>query len=188
MTKSTTDGDQALDTARSSARESLAPGIDPAILGDIDDLVEAIGQLDAGDCDRLLAFWRGIDPEVRATAVEDARAVAEANDRLTLIRSVQDEILGWTQQRDTGYRPNVERWFAPVGSAALHQSSWIEAMPALADATTALALQDLLDDTDFDALFGPWLNAMGSAVSDGTEPDDDGPADPEPAVASPQES
>ncbi len=194
MTNSMTDGDKRLETERGSARASLAPGIDPAILGDIDDLVDAIGQLDAGDCDRLLAFWRGIDPDVRATAVEDARAAAEANDRLTLIRSVQDEILGWTQQRDTGYRPNVERWFAPVGSAALHQSSWMEAMPALADATTALALQDVLNDTDFDALYGPWLNAMGSAVDDGTAPDDETglddrtePAETKAAEAGPQE-
>ena len=135
--------------------------------------MEAIAQLDAGDCDRLLAFWRGIDPDVHATAVESARAAAETNDRMTLIRSVQDEILGWTQQRDTGNRPNVERWFAPMGSAALHQSSWLDAMPALADATTALALQDVLDDADFDALFGPWLNAMGSAVDEDAETDAD---------------
>ena len=145
-----------------SPRERLAPGIDPEILGDIDDLVEAIGQLDASDCDRLLAFWRGIDPDIRATAIEDARVAAEANERLALIGSVQDEILGFAQQRDTGDRPNVERWFAPMGTASIHQSSWLDAMPALADATTALALQDVLDDTDFDALFGPWLNAMGS--------------------------
>jgi hypothetical protein len=148
---------------RASDRESLAPGLDPEILSDIDDLVAAIGQLDAADCDRLLAFWRGIDPDTRTAALEDARAVAEANDRMTLIRSVQDEVLGWTQKRDSGERPNVERWFAPVGTATIHQSSWLDAMPALADATTALALQDLLDDASFDALFGPWLNAMGSA-------------------------
>lgn len=171
--KTVTTPDETSGSARASERASLAPGIDPAILGDIDDLVEAIGQLDAGDCDRLLAFWRGIDPDVRATAVENSRTAAEANDRLTLIRSVQDEIVGYTQDRDTGNRPNVERWFAPLGSAALNQSSWLEALPALADATTALALQDVLDDTDFDALFGPWLNAMGSAVEDDTTADDE---------------
>jgi hypothetical protein len=173
MTDPMTDSDERLETARTSDRASLAPGLDPAILGDIDDLVDAIGQLEAGDCDRLLAFWKGIDPDVRATAVEDARAAAESTDRMTLIRSVQDEILGWTQVRNTGNRPSVERWFAPVGGAALNQSSWIDAMPALADATTALALQDVLDDTDFDALFGPWLNAMGSAVDDDTDADSD---------------
>ena len=179
------DRDNRPDVAPATDRSSLAPDLDPAILNDIDDLVQAIAQLDAGDCDRLLAFWRGIDPEVRATAVEDARAAAEASDRMTLISSVQDEILGWSQQRDTGNRPNVERWFAPMGSAAINQSSWLDAMPALADATTALALQDVLDDTDFDALFGPWLNAMGSTLDDDGDPgadDADGGAEPSEGV------
>jgi hypothetical protein len=44
------------------------------------------------------------------------------------------------------------------------------------DAATALALQDFLDDADFDTLFGPWANAMGDEDTDGAGPDEDGGA------------
>ena len=50
------------------------------------------------------------------------------------------------------------------------------AVPALIDTATALALQDVLDDADFDTLFGPWLNAMG-----GDDPEASSETDPETA-------
>jgi hypothetical protein len=162
-----------LDAQRMAERSSLAPGLDPLIFGDLDDLADAMVAIDAGDCDRLLAFWRGIDPDARATAHEHAQDLAESTDRLKLLRFVQDEMLGWAQGRDTGNRPHVERWFDPLANASIHRPSWMEALPALADAAAALALQDVLDDADFDTLFGPWLNAMGGEPED---PEGDGDA------------
>jgi hypothetical protein len=163
-----------LDPQRTAERAALAPGLDPLIFSDLDDLTDAMVAIDAGDCDRLLAFWRGIDPDARATAHEHAQELAESTDRLNLLRFVQDEMLGWAQGRDTGNRPHVERWFDPLANASIHRPSWMEALPALADAAAALALQDVLDDDDFDALFGPWLNAMGGGADDADDEEDAG--------------
>jgi hypothetical protein len=158
---------------RATARAGdSARGIrDPEIRGDIDDLVEAVASLTSGDCGRLHAFWRGTDEAARAIAHDHAQAFAERSGRRDAIRSLQRELLDWSRSGASERSGWVEAALGPDPSSAAGGPGRDLAVPAIMDAATALALQDFLDDADFDTLFGPWANAMGGEEAEPGEAD-----------------
>jgi hypothetical protein len=154
----------------------IRSAVDQEILSDLDDFADAVALLTPGDCARLVAFWQTGEPDARAEAHEHARVVAEETDRADLIRSLQGELREWSGDAPRGRTGWGDRWWDPAVDPALDGNQRSAALPALADTALALALQDRLDDTDFDALFGPWSNAMG----DGDEEDPATPMSEEP--------
>jgi hypothetical protein len=165
----------------------VAEPLDPAIRGDLDDLLAALDGLRQADFARLHAFWNGVEPERRAAAHAHAQEAADRTGRRDEIRRVQDELYEWgAAGRRRGTTGWGEQWVDPgqpeVGDSESRQS----AVPALLDTATALALQDTLDEVDFDALFGPWANAMGGA--DDRSPDDAAPDEAAPDIAAPADS
>ena len=160
--------------ARESARaRDSARGIrDPEIRGDLNDLVEAVASLTPGDCGRLHAFWRGTDETARAVAHDHAQAFAERSGRRDAIRALQHELLDWSRTGASDRSGWVEAALGPDPSSAAGGPNRDLAVPAIMDAATALALQDFLDDADFDTLFGPWANAIGDE-GDEHKADDD---------------
>jgi hypothetical protein len=160
-----------------TAVPSGAGPLDPAIGGDLDDLLAALDGLGQADCARLHAFWSGTEPAALTAAHEHARDVAERTGRLDEIAAIQAELYEWgAAGRRRGTTGWGEQWVDPGQPDISVGANRQAAVPALIDTATALALQDVLDDADFDALFGPWLNAMG-----GDDPDAPGETDPGPA-------
>ncbi len=153
------------------------PGsLDAAIRGDLDDLLAALDGLGQADCARLHAFWSGIEPAVLTTAHEHARDAAGRTRRLDAIADIQAELYDWgAAGRSRGTTGWGEQWVDPGQPDISVGANRQAAVPALIDTATALALQDVLDDADFDALFGPWLNAMG-----GDDPEASKETHPEP--------
>jgi len=153
---------------------------DPEIRGDLDNLAEAVASLSPGECGRLHAFWRGIDHSARATAHQHAQAFAERSGRRDAIRSLQAELLDWSRSGASERSGWVEAALGPDPGSAAGGPGRDLAVPAIMDAATALALQDFLDDADFDTLFGPWAHAMGGEDAeegdvDALDPQTDGP-------------
>jgi hypothetical protein len=164
--------------ATARARDSTRGIRDPEIRGDLDDLVAAVASLTPGDCGRLHAFWRGTDEAARAVAHDHAQAFAERSGRREAIRELQGELLDWSRTGASDRSGWVEAALGPDPSSAAGGPGRDLAVPAIMDAATALALQDFLDDADFDTLFGPWANAMGDEDADGAAPGAiDAPAD-----------
>jgi hypothetical protein len=134
---------------------------DPEIRRDLDDLAEAVTTLTSGDCGRLHAFWQGTDRTARAIAHDHAQAFAERSGRRDAIRSLQRDLLDWSRSGASERSGWVEAALGPDPSTAAGAPGRDLAVPAIMDAATGLALQDFLDDADFDTLFGPWAHAMG---------------------------
>src|SRR5207249_11592728 len=107
-------------------------------------------------------------------AHEHAREAAEATDRIDLLRTLQAEVVQWATgepRRATAYGEGwFDLMFDPGRDPIRDAQGRGAAVPALLDAVLALALQDGLDEADFETLFGPWTNAMG----DGSEGGDTG--------------
>ena len=154
-------------------RRTSASTVDPEIAGDLEDLSTAIATLTPGDCQRLHAFWLGVGEEQRSAAHEHAQILAERSGRRDLIRDLQAELVEWGRGTPRGRTGWGEPWFDPDPEPGIGGPSRPVAVPALLDATTALALQDLLDEADFEVLFSPWTNAMGG---DGDDPQADAAA------------
>jgi hypothetical protein len=163
-------------------RRTSASAVDPEIAADLDDLSDAIAELTAGDCQRLHAFWVGVGEERRLVAHAHAQQLAERSGRRDLIRDLQVELVEWGRGTPRGRTGWGEQWFDPDPEPGVGGPARPVAVPALLDATTALALQDLLDDADFEVLFGPWTNAMGDGSGDHEADDAQGaqPAEREP--------
>jgi len=150
----------------------IGAGVDPEILDDLDDFVDAVRELSPGDAARLQAFWKGIAPDDRSRAHEHAREAAGVTDRLDLIRTLQAEVVQWGTNEPRRATAHGEGWFDQMfdpGRDPIRDAQGRgAAVPALLDAVLALALQDNLDEADFETLFGPWTNAIGDG-SDGGE-------------------
>jgi len=166
--------------APAPARESTRGIRDPEIRGDLNDLVEAVASLTPGECGRLHAFWRGTDETARGVAHDHAQAFAERSGRRDAIRVLQRELLDWSRTGASHRSGWVEAALGPDPGSAAGAPGRDLAVPAIMDAATALALQDFLDDADFDTLFGPWAHAMGGEDATG-----DGPVDPGPPLDGP---
>lgn len=151
-------GSDDIDDEPGTARSRL----DPDIVSDLDDFADAVDDLRPGDMSRLYAFWRNVDEEARLSAYERAQAAAEATGRRDVIRSFQDELDTWSLRPEgrVGQTP-AELMLLPGDGPMPLTHGRQDVRPALVDTMVALALQDELDDDDFDALFGPWRDAMG---------------------------
>src|SRR5436190_16294236 len=136
--------------------------VDPEILADLDDFANAVADLTPGDCSRLVAFWKGVDPDEQFEAHENALIAVIETGRRDLIRSLQAELSDWSHANPSG-RIGASRLWNPGQDSDPFGNDRAGALPALADAALALALQDRLEENDFDALFGPWSHAMGVA-------------------------
>jgi hypothetical protein len=135
--------------------------LDPTIRHDIDRFADAVSSLTDGDCTRLLAFWRGIDPDrLRATHAR-ARGAATRTGRSRIIRELQDVLVAWSGGGPIGRTGRSDRWFDPSSDPLDGQGIRADALPALADAALGIALRDTLDESDVEVLCGPWLDAMG---------------------------
>jgi hypothetical protein len=143
------------------------PTLDPDIHGDLDDLVRAIADLSSGEFQRLVAFWETVAPEVRYAAHERAQAAAARTLRRDVIHALQDELIAWATPSQSARAGQVDGWLS-IGPGP-DQYDRRQALPALLDTALALTVQDELDDTDFETLFGPWRDAMG----DGDDADGD---------------
>ena len=144
---------------------------DPAIRRDLDNLAEAVTSLTSGDCGRLHAFWRGTDQAARAIAHDHAQAFAERSGRRDAIRSLQRQLLDWSRSGASDRSGWVEAALGPDPGSAAGGPGRDLAVPPIMDAATALALQDFLDDADFETLFGPWAHAMGGQDAEDGEAD-----------------
>jgi hypothetical protein len=147
--------------------------LDPEIVSDLDDFADAVETLSPGDLGRLHAFWRNIDEEARMSAYDRAQRAAERTGRREVIRQFQDELLTWSRAYQGISRAAPERMLIPTDDPLTLVSGRHEVRPALVDTMVALALQDELDDTDFETLFGPWRHAMGDEdeADEADEPD-----------------
>ncbi|MHB8459562.1 MAG: hypothetical protein ACYDAK_04600 [Candidatus Limnocylindrales bacterium] len=140
----------------------------------LDELTAALPTLGPAECARLHAFWAGADPARRATAHARAQTAATAApDRRAAIRDVQDAIVRWGDEPQThGTTGWGEQWVDPDPVETAGGSARSAAVPAIVDAALALALRDLLDPADFEALVDPWRDAIGDeALVDGGAPD-----------------
>jgi hypothetical protein len=143
-------------------RDAAAAIRDPEIRGDLVNLTEAVRSLTPGDCGRLHAFWQGTDETARTSAHEHAQAFAERSGRRDAIRAIQNDLLDWSRTGASHQSGWVEAALGPDPGSVVGGPGRDLAVPAIMDAATALALQDFLDDADFDTLFGPWAHAMGN--------------------------
>ena len=160
------------DLRSSSARR----GVDPEILRDLDDFAAAVSELTPGDCSRLVAFWQATDGGRRGAAHEHARAALEEGGRVDLVRAIQTALVDWSGNAPRGGTGWGDTSFDPVGDPLIEGGRRSAALPALADTALALAVQDRLEESDFDLLFGPWSHAMGVGdVSFDAEDEDDSP-------------
>ena len=157
--------------------------LDPEIVSDLDDFADAVETLSAGDMGRLFAFWQNIDEDARMAAYDHAQPLAERTGRRDVIREFQDELLAWSRAYQGISRTAPERMLIPTDDPLALASGRHEVRPALVDTMVALALQDALDDEDFETLFGPWRDAMGDAEDEADEPASSaGPTAPPPVV------
>jgi hypothetical protein len=138
------------------------PTLDPEIHGDLDDLVRAIGELTAGDLERLVAFWDTVDQGDRDGAHEHAQEAAVRTGRREVIHALQEDLIAWGTPSQAARAGNIEAWL-PTDT---QQYGRRKALPALLDTALALTVQDELDDEDFQTLFGPWRDAMGDEDDD----------------------
>ena len=136
-------------------------GVDPEILRDLDDFAAAVSELTPGDCSRLVAFWHATDSGRRGTAHEHARAALDEARRVDLVRAIQTALVDWSGDAPRGGTGWGDSSFDPVGDPLIEGGRRSSALPALADTALALAVQDRLEESDFDLLFGPWSHAMG---------------------------
>ena len=143
--------------------------LDPEIVSDLDDFADAVETLSPGDMGRLHAFWRNIDEDARMDAYDHAQPAAERTGRRDVIRQFQDELGTWSRAYQGISRAAPERMLIPTDDPLTLASGRHEVRPALVDTMVALALQDELDDKDFDTLFGPWRDAMGEGDEGPTE-------------------
>lgn len=148
--------------------------LDAEIVSDLDDFADAVETLTPGDMARLHAFWRNIDEDARFDAYEHAQPAAERTGRRDVIRQFQDDLGTWSRVYSEMGRVAQELMLAPGDGLHPLAHGREEIRPALVDTMVALALQDELDDADFDTLFGPWRDAIGE---DDDGPSADGPAD-----------
>jgi hypothetical protein len=133
------------------------PSLDPEIHGDLNDFARALGELSAGDLERLAAFWETVDPAARDEAHEHAQAAALRDGRRDVIHALQEDIIAWGGPSQAARAGNIEAWLP----TDMQQYGRRKALPALIDTALALTVQDELDDVDFETLFGPWRDAMG---------------------------
>lgn len=147
------------------------PRLDPEIHRDLDDFARAIDTIDAGDLQRLVAFWDGVPPPAREEAHLHAQAAAARTERRDVINALQEDLLEWASPSEAARAGRIDAWLPAMASVG--QYSRRNALRALLDTALALAVQDELDDEDFDTLFGPWRDAMGDEdeVDEATEPD-----------------
>jgi hypothetical protein len=150
-------------SAQTRASTVRWPALDPEIHGDLNDFARAIDALSSGDLERLVAFWEIVDPGARDAAHEHAQEAALRTGRRDVIHALQEDIIAWGGPSQAARAGAIEAWL-PVAPL---QYGRRRALPALIDTALALAVQDELDDEDFETLFGPWRDAMG---------DDDDPA------------
>jgi hypothetical protein len=152
------------------------PTLDPEIHGDLNDFARAIGDLSAGDLERLIAFWETVPADARDSAHTRAQEAAVRTGRRDVIHALQEDIIAWGAPSQAARAGNIEAWL-PVDT---QQYGRRRAMPALLDTALALTVQDELDDADFETLFGPWHDAMGdpSEPDDGQETEPPGPPPP----------
>jgi hypothetical protein len=140
------------------------PRLDPEIHGDLDDFARAIDTLDAGDLQRLVAFWDGISGPSREDAHLHAQAAAARTERREVINALQEDLLEWASPSESARGGRIDAWLP--ATEPLDQYARRNALPALLDTALALAVQDELDDDDFETLFGPWRDAMGDGEED----------------------
>jgi hypothetical protein len=169
-----------------AAEEVALPAeLDPDIASDLDDFADAVETLRPGDMGRLVAFWGNIDEDDRRSAYDRAQEAAETTGRREVIRLFQEELRTWSQAHSTLGPVAPERMLIPTDDPLSLASGRYAVRPVLVDTMVALALQDELDDADFETLFGPWRDAMGDGDGDADAADGrDGrarPTDPSPA-------
>lgn len=140
---------------------ALRAELDEEIASDLDDFADAVETLRPGDMGRLVAFWTNVDEDDRRAAYDRAQEVAETTGRREVIRRFQDELMTWSQAHSALGRVATERMLIPGDDPLGHGSDRHAVRPVLIDTMVALALQDELDDADFETLFGPWRDAMG---------------------------
>jgi hypothetical protein len=142
------------------------PALDPDIHGDLNDFARAIGDLSAGDLERLIAFWETVPPDARENAHVRAQEAALRLGRRDVIHALQEDIIAWGGPSQAARAGNIEAWLPVDGQ----QYGRRRALPALLDTALGLTVQDELDDEDFETLFGPWRDAMGDAEDEADEP------------------
>lgn len=153
-----------------SRRGAIArwPRLDPEIHGDLDDFARAIDVLSAGDLQRLVAFWEGVSPQARDDAHLHAQAAAARTERRDVINTLQEDVLEWASPSEAARGGRIDALLPAL--EPLDQYSRRNAIPVLLDTALALAVQDELDDEDFETLFGPWRDAMGDDEDEADEP------------------